>query len=180
MTQYHDIIDFWFTEIDAKAWWEKDELFDRLVMDRFLECHTAAIHCELFAWRDQPLGRLAEIIVLDQFSRNMFRNCPASFACDNLALCLAQEAIHTGANKELKSPHKVFLYMPLMHSESTIIHAQAVELFSEPGMEFNLEFELKHKAIIDRFGRYPHRNKILDRPSTKEELAFLKEPDSSF
>jgi len=180
MTEYSDIIDFWFAEIDAKAWWEKDELFDRLVLDRFLDCHTAAGRCELFTWRDQPMGRLAEIIVLDQFSRNMFRNSPESFAYDNLALCLAQEAIHTGANEGLESPYKVFLYMPLMHSESAIIHEQAVTLFSEPGMEYNLEFELKHKAIIDRFGRYPHRNKILGRPSAKEELAFLKKPDSSF
>ncbi|GMR20612.1 MAG: DUF924 family protein [Gammaproteobacteria bacterium] len=180
MTEYYDIIDFWFAEIDPKAWWEKDELFDRRVLDRFLDHHTAASRCELFTWRDKPLGRLAEIIVLDQFSRNMFRNSPESFAYDNLALCLAQEAIHIGANEGLESAHKAFLYMPFMHSESARIHEQAVTLFSDPGMEYNLEFELKHKAIIDRFGRYPHRNKILGRPSTKEELGFLKEPDSSF
>jgi uncharacterized protein (DUF924 family) len=178
--EYDVILNFWFEEIDQKFWWEKDEDFDLLIRERFLDVHSAAAHCELFSWRESPLGRLAEIVVLDQFSRNIYRDNAASFACDPLALALAQEAIRIGADESFASNQKAFLYMPFMHSESSAIHEIAVKLFSEAGLEHNLEFEMKHKAIIDRFGRYPHRNKILGRQSTKEEMAFLKEPGSSF
>jgi uncharacterized protein (DUF924 family) len=99
---------------------------------------------------------------------------------DSLALALAQEAVRNGADKELETNERLFMYMPYMHSESAAIHQVAVELFSVPGLESNLEFEYKHKAIIDRFGRYPHRNAILRRTSTAEELQFLTEPGSSF
>jgi uncharacterized protein (DUF924 family) len=178
--KYEDIIDFWFKEIDKKFWWEKDEIFDHLITNRFLKVHKAATKCELYRWRENPLGRLAEVVVLDQFSRNIYRDNPLAYAYDPLALTLAQEAISEEANLALKPDQKAFLYMPFMHSESPQLHEIAVELFSEPGLERNLEFEIKHKTIIDRFGRYPHRNEILARQSTKEEIAFLKEPGSSF
>lgn len=174
------IIDFWFKEIEPKYWWKKDSEFDRLIADRFLDVHNAAIKCELYVWRNSSLGRLAEVIILDQFSRNIYRGSPLSFAYDPLALALSQEAITAKANQSLVPDQKAFLYLPFMHSESPAIHAIALELFKEPGLESNLDFEIRHKAIIDRFGRYPHRNEILGRQSTEEEINFLKEAGSSF
>jgi uncharacterized protein (DUF924 family) len=174
------VLNFWFKEIEPKSWWKKDPDFDQFLRDKFLATHRAAASCELYAWRDTARGRLAEIIVLDQFSLNMFRGSPVSFMQDSLALALAQEAVRNGADKELETNERLFMYMPYMHSESAAIHQVAVELFSVPGLESNLEFEYKHKAIIDRFGRYPHRNAILRRTSTAEELQFLTEPGSSF
>ena len=132
------------------------------------------------AWRDDPLGSLAEIIILDQFSRNMYRDTPEAFASDGLAIHLAEEAIDKGHDKEMKPDHKPFLYLPFMHSESKEMHEKAVKLISELGLKQFLDAELKHKIIIDQFGRYPHRNSILGRESTAEEIEFLKGPESSF
>ena len=177
-----DVLNFWFEEIDSKQWWVKDADFDQLIKQRFLSTYQQAICGELYQWRKTAEGRLAEIIVLDQFSRNMFRDQAAAFACDFLAVALTQAAIDVGADKNfLTQPQKLsFLYMPLMHSESLLIHEQAVKMFSQPGLEGNLAFEYKHKAIIDQFGRYPHRNKVLGRKSTPAELDFLTQPGSSF
>ena len=127
-----------------------------------------------------PEGRLAEIIVLDQFSRNLYRDQPHAFAYDNMALILAQEAISLQLDAQLSPEQRAFLYMPFMHSESKLIHEFALKLFQRLGNEINLNFEKKHKVIIDRFGRYPHRNALLGRVSTPEELAFLTQPNSSF
>lgn len=178
--EYHNIIEFWFGEIDSKQWWTKDADFDQLITTRFGKLHTRATLCELVTWRSDPLGRLAEVIVLDQFSRNIYRGHPQAFAYDPLALCLAQEAIERGVSKSLDKDQQSFLYMPFMHSESISIHEAAVDLFRKSGLESTLKFELKHKAIIDRYGRYPHRNAILGRESTREELEFLKTPGSTF
>lgn len=180
MTSYQDIIYFWFEEAGPDKWWKKDPDFDQLIRDRFLSVYDSACRCDLSPWREQPQGRLAEIIVLDQFSRNLFRDTPQAFAQDALSLALAQETIAVEADKKIPAEQRAFLYMTFMHSESAIIHEQAVKILSAPGLEKNLEFELKHKAIIDRFGRYPHRNTILGRTSTAEELEFLKIPGSSF
>jgi uncharacterized protein (DUF924 family) len=177
---FDSIINFWFDEIDSSSWWQKDTQFDALIVERFSDIHAQACACELFAWRSSAQGRLAEIIVLDQFSRNMFRDTPRAFAQDGLALALAQEAVHVGADQDLSALERSFLYMPYMHSESGCIHEQALGLYKENGIESNYNFELQHKAIIDRFNRYPHRNEILGRASTPEELAFLKMPGSSF
>lgn len=174
---YTDIITFWFEEIEPAQQFKKDLEFDQLIRDRFGATHTAATKCELYTWRETPEGRLAEIIVLDQFSRNMFRDQPEAFASDPLALALAQEAIVVGADKEIAEDRVSFLYMPFMHSESSVVHEVAMKLFEPFG---NYEYEIKHKAIIDRFGRYPHRNECLGRESTPEEVEFLKGPDSSF
>ena len=173
------VIDFWFKEIEPKMWWVKDENFDQQLRDRFGAVHSAAVECELYEWRDNARGRLAEVIVLDQFSRNIFRGSSRSFAADPLALALAQEAIRVGADKELPEEQRGFFYMPFMHSESAAIHQVALELFKQPDGSI-MEYELKHKAIIDRFGRYPHRNQVLGRESTPEEREFLKQPGSSF
>ncbi|HVC28125.1 MAG TPA: DUF924 family protein [Gammaproteobacteria bacterium] len=178
--QAKDVVSFWFDELSPKQQFAKDEKLDALIQQRFGGTHQIASRGELFEWRDTPEGRLAEIIVLDQFSRNLFRDRRQAFACDGMALVLAQEAIHAGADQSLPATRKAFLYMPYMHSESPRIHQLAVQLFSQPGMEFNLKFELKHKAIIDRFGRFPHRNVALGRVSTAEETEFLSRSDSSF
>lgn len=175
-----EVINFWFVESSPEQWFKKDTLFDSLVTERFKNLHSAAIKCELHSWRDTPSGRLAEIIILDQFSRNIYRGKKEAFASDLIALVLSQEALHVKAHNSLDAQQKVFLYMPFMHSESADIHEIAVHLFGEPGMERNLDFELRHKAIIDRFGRYPHRNDILGRVSTLEEIEFLKTGGSSF
>jgi uncharacterized protein (DUF924 family) len=175
-----DVLDFWFRELTSAEWYQKDDALDQLISERFGELHAEARQAELFGWRNNIEGRLAEIIVLDQFSRNIFRDRAEAFSTDALALALAQETIASNKTGKLDSSHRAFLYLPYMHSESRRIHKLAVGLFSEPGMENNLDFENKHKAIIDRFGRYPHRNKILGRVSTQEEVQFLKTEGSSF
>jgi len=180
MLTYDDILLFWFKELDKSQWWVKDQALDTLIKERFLELHTAANKCELYPWRITAGGRLAEIIVLDQFSRNIFRDTPAAFASDSLALALAQEAISVGADKNLNALQRSFLYMPFMHSESLKIHQVAIKLFNDIDIPLNLEFAIKHKAVIEKFGRYPHRNGILNRVSTAAEIAFLKQPGSAF
>lgn len=175
-----DVLHFWFEEATPEQLFEKDEAFDAQIRARFGETHAAAARGELASWRATPEGRLAEIIVLDQFSRNLFRDDARAFATDGMALVLAQEAIRAGADRGMPAIRRAFLYMPFMHSESRVIHAEAERLFRQPGLENNYAFELKHKAIIDRFGRFPHRNRVLGRASTPEELAFLQQPGSSF
>ncbi|MBT8115113.1 MAG: DUF924 domain-containing protein [Arenicella sp.] len=174
------ILDFWFEEIEPARWWAKDDEFDALIRDRFGELHSQAVKCELYGWRKSPLGRLAEIIVLDQFSRNIYRDNALAFAADPLALALAQEAVAAGVDRDLAESERSFLYLPYMHSESPMVHKVAVGLYRSLGLKSNLEFELKHKAIIDRFDRYPHRNEILGRQSTHEEIEFLASPGSRF
>ena len=177
---HQEILKFWFEELEPKQWWVKDFELDQLIIARFSEIHARAVRCELSAWRKNASGRLAEIIVLDQFSRNMFRGSPLSFAYDPLALALSQEAISAGADQLLSPVERNFIYMPFMHSESLQIHEDALELFRRNGQQGNFEYELKHKAIIERFGRYPHRNQVLGRASTESELEFLRQPGSSF
>jgi uncharacterized protein (DUF924 family) len=177
---YSDVFSFWFEEIDQAKWWIKDDEFDRQLEGKFLTLHQQANRCELLQWRNTSKGSLAEIIVLDQFSRNIFRDTPQAFSSDALALALAQEAISQGKDQELTPEQRSFLYMPYMHSESLKIHDIAVELYKKNGIQNNLEFEIKHRDIIAKFGRYPHRNAILGRESTPEEIEFLKQPGSGF
>lgn len=178
--KYQDVLNFWFKDIEPAQWWVKDLAFDKEISDKFLLLHKAARQGELESWRNTSSGRLAEIIVLDQFSRNIYRDTPRAFASDAIALVLAQEAISQGLDKSLNPVEKSFLYMPFMHSESLVIHEKAVALYKANGIVNNLEFEIKHKDIIERFGRYPHRNIILNRQSTAEEFEFLSQPNSSF
>jgi uncharacterized protein (DUF924 family) len=174
------ILQFWFHEISPSQWWKVDSDFDQLISKRFSEIHAQANRCELFEWRRRPEGRLAEIIVLDQFSRNIYRNTPLAFACDSMALALAQEAVALEADAALAQEERNFLYMPYMHSESRRVHETALALFRANGSQNSYSFEQRHKAIIDRFGRYPHRNTMLGRESSAEELKFLALPGSSF
>lgn len=175
MVHYQSVIDFWFEELTPLQRYERNENLDLQMTERFIALHSSVIAAECSLWRNEPLGRLAEIIVIDQFSRNIYRDDPKSFIYDSMALVLAQEAIRDNSHKNFKPEYKQFLYMPFMHSESSLIHNTAMLLFSEVGLESSFEYELKHKAIIDRFGRYPHRNKILARPSTPEEDEFIKQ-----
>ncbi|MFP7607480.1 DUF924 family protein [Serratia quinivorans] len=177
---HRQVLDFWFDEIEPALWFKKDDEFDRLLHTRFGQIWQAAAAGELAHWRETIEGRLAEVIVLDQFSRNLFRGTPRSFASDCVALVLAQEAIRSGQCEQLSKEQRGFLYLPFMHSESALIHQQALALYTELDNGDQLEFELRHKAIIDRFGRYPHRNAILGRVSTAEEEAFLLLPGSGF
>jgi uncharacterized protein (DUF924 family) len=178
--QAQDILHFWFQELTAQQQFAKDPVLDDAMRLRFGTTLEAAARGELWAWRAAPEGRLAEIIVLDQFSRNIYRDTPRAFAQDGQALALAQELVASGMDLTLPLAQRVFAYMPYMHSESALVHAQAVALFSQPGLENNLSFELRHRAIIARFGRFSHRNAILGRVSSAEEIAFLAEPGSSF
>ncbi len=190
---------FWFGELDAEGrasaekaelWWRKDAAFDRSIVERF-----GALHAELHAgkgreWRRAPRSLLAYVLVLDQFSRNMFRGTADMFASDELALSTAFEGIALGFDRRLVCDERVFLYMPLMHSERIEVQERCVELFRELAAELtgaskksvlgNLDFAERHRDIVLRFGRFPHRNAVLGRPSTPEEIAFLTEPNSSF
>ncbi|MDN2663059.1 DUF924 family protein [Psychromonas sp. 14N.309.X.WAT.B.A12] len=177
---FQDIHDFWFTRLQPEQWWKKDAAVDSYITANFQTLHQQANRGELFQWRESAKGRLAEIILLDQFSRNMFRDSDRAFASDSLALVLAQEAIAKGVDQELSAIERSFMYMPFMHSESLFIHDQALQLFTENGLQSTLDFEVMHRNIIAKFGRYPHRNAILQRTSTPEELAFLRQPNSSF
>lgn len=178
--EYQEVLDFWFAPENKEKHFIKDEAFDEQIRQCFLQTHTLAHEGKLTSWRETPEGRLAEIIVLDQFSRNMFRDTPKCFVFDALALELSLKAIKNNVQDQLTIEQKAFLYMPLMHSESKEMHEKAVELYNAPGLENNYKFELMHKKIIDRFGRYPHRNEILGRVSTAEEKQFLKSPGSRF
>jgi uncharacterized protein (DUF924 family) len=177
---YLSVIEFWFEELTPAQWWQKNDRLDALIGEKFTNLHQAATRCELFTWRRHPLGRLAEIIVLDQFSRNLFRYHAEAFAHDRLALILAQQAVADGSDQSVSAKQRGFFYMPYMHSESREIQEQSVQLFSQPGLEAHSSSAYRHRNIIERFGRFPHRNKILGRTSTAEEVAFLQQPGSSF
>lgn len=180
MSEIDTVLNFWFEEIEPAQWWKKDPEFDQVISDRFRDLHKQARQCELFRWRQTPHGRLAEIIVLDQFSRNIYRDNWRAFASDPLALALAQGAVRYGADELLDQQHRNFLYLPYMHSESLKIHEQAIKLYEQKTEPSTLNFEKRHKVIIEKFGRYPHRNEVLGRESSPLEIEFLKEAGSSF
>ena len=175
-----EVLTFWFEEATPKQYFTKDVAFDNTIRNRFSSLHEAAVKGKLEQWRNTPSGALAEIIILDQFSRNIYRGLPTSFASDELCLRLAKNAIKKGFDKKIDIKKREFFYLPFMHSEAKEEHEKSVQMFSEKGLEIYLPFAYKHKAIIDRFGRYPHRNDILGRQSTLEETEFLTQPDSSF
>lgn len=177
---YENVLKFWFEEIASTYWFSSDAAFDGLIKQRFLGLLEQGARAELYTWRGEPRGRLAEIIVLDQFPRNIHRNTPLAFAFDTMALILAQEAVALGVHTMLTPQETSFLLLPYMHSESRCIHAVAESLYKEYAPTGNYEYELRHKAIVDRFGRYPHRNNILGRVSTADEITFLKQPGSGF
>jgi uncharacterized protein (DUF924 family) len=176
----NDVLHFWFLETTTAQKWIATDEFDRLIIDKFGRLLEKASNNELSSWRNSARGALAEIIVLDQFSRHIHRGSMAAFAMDKMSLRLSKQAINRGFDEIIPIPFLSFLYMPFMHSESLEIHQEAADLFRTVGLEETYKYELKHMAILQRFGRYPHRNNILQRTSTREELVFLTEPGSSF
>lgn len=144
--QAQDILHFWFTELTDKQCFAKDEALDATLRGRFGATLQAAARGELFGWRATPQGRLAEIVVLDQLSRNLYRDTPGAFAQDPQALTLAQELMASGQDQALDLVQRTFAYMPYMHSESLLIHEQALALFAQPGMENTLDFAQRHQG----------------------------------
>lgn len=168
------VLDFWFKEVTPKQWFTKDEAFDARMRERFLDTHRAVMNGETAEWRSTPEGRLAEILVLDQFSRNMFRGTPAMYASDALALKLANEAVEQGADTKLPRRMRHFVYMPFMHAEDWSSHTKALWLFLKSLNWSGLTYEIDHARVIWKFGRFPSRNAILGRQSTPEEKVFLQ------
>lgn len=174
------ILDFWFSDTVRPLRFQKDGLFDQSIRDNFHTSYEAAMAGELAPWRTHAPSCLALIILLDQFPRNMFRDTPQAFASDPQACELTKHALKQEFNDELDDEHCVFLYMPLMHSEVFADQELCVQLFERLGRAENLRFAMAHRDIIERFGRFPHRNAILGRDSTVAELEFLQQPGSSF
>lgn len=191
-TDARSILEFWFDEDNESYWFEQNDNFDQQIRDNFAELWQAASRGECAIWRTAEAkgdannsitslaGRLAEIIVLDQFSRNLCRNQACAFSQDAMALVLAQEAVKEPHFYNLPMAWRKFIIMPFMHSESLIIHERNLSLFEQLDDKTTLDFEHRHKDVITQFGRYPHRNKVLDRESTTEEEAFMQQPNSSF
>ena len=177
---FNDILTFWFHEIEPKRWWKKDKKFDELLRYRFLNIYYDAIKSKLKSWRISEKRRLDEIIVIDQFSRNLFRDKPDAYYHDRLAIFLPKELIHLKLHQKLNKNEKIFTFMPFMHSEIIEDQIISLSLYSNLGINENFRSFLKHFNIIRKFGRFPHRNKILNRKSTEEELAFLTTPGISF
>ena len=168
-----DILKFWFVECTPAQWFGGGPDFDAQLTEKFTATHAAVAAGEAWTWRRTPRGRLAEVIVLDQFSRQIHRGTPRAFASDPMALALAQEAVYAGLDQQLTaSPERMFLYMPFMHSESLVVHEEAVRLFTALGNEEVLQFEIAHRDLLRRFGRYPRRNDTLGRVSTPEEVEY--------
>jgi len=175
-----DVIGFWFEELGRSRWFKKDAEVDTAIRGRFLLLYEV-----LSAWPAEDAlasaqRALATALVLDQFPRNIFRNAPQAFATDALAREVAQGAIARGLDKELGSEERIFLYLPFEHSEDRDDQARAVALVSALGDDEFTRYALAHQAVIDRFGRFPHRNGVLGRASTPEEKAFLNQPGSAF
>jgi uncharacterized protein (DUF924 family) len=186
-----EILDFWFGREDEEgygefreAWFTKDPAFDREVRDRFEEAYEEAAAGRLDQWKDEARSCLALIILLDQFPRNMFRGDPKTYETDDKALEAARHAVEHAYDRELPPYARLFLYLPFEHSEDLEDQRFSVELFrglsAEMGSEDLLGYAVRHLEIIERFGRFPHRNDILGRATTREETEFLRGPDSSF
>ncbi len=180
MKTAEDVYAFWFSEHGYDDWFGGDQEFDRKLAEAFAGTHPRIAMGEGFTWRVTPQGRVAEVIVLDQFSRQLHRGEAKAFAQDPMALALAQEAVSGGFDRVLEPEERMFLYMPYMHSESAVVHEEAMRLFADLGNEDVLDYEKRHFDVIKRFGRYPKRNAALGRESTDEELAYIAETDAVF
>ncbi len=175
-----EVLRFWFEELTPEQWFAGGEELDAKIKERFSDIHTQVAAGEFWEYRTDAHAYLAEVIALDQFSRQMFRGSAEAFAYDGMALTLAQHAIAAGFDQQLDQSERQFLYMPFMHSESKQIHAAAVPLFESLGEPEVIKYEHIHKDIIDQFGRYPHRNQMLGRESTAEETDYLANNQESF
>ncbi|HWJ88959.1 MAG TPA: DUF924 family protein [Pelagibacterium sp.] len=175
--QPQDVLDFWFVEHGPSDWYSGDPAFDERCKERLSAVHAKAVRSELWAWRKTVEGRVAELVLLDQVSRQLFRGDARAFAADTMALALAQEAVAQGLDKDLDLHHRLFVYMPYEHAESAIIQEESVRLFESLGSDDYLSYALEHRDTIARFGRFPFRNAALGRQSTPEEIAYMQERD---
>jgi uncharacterized protein (DUF924 family) len=194
-----DVLWFWLGNLDGdglaedaltQRWWRKDSAFDHEVAAKFEPTWQAIMAGDREAWLEAPHSRLAYVIVLDQFSRNMFRDTPRAFEGDATALRVAADGVERGMDRSLHGHERVFFYMPFMHSEQLAVQERGVELFTalrdqsegrvREAVAGNVDYAKRHRDMIARWGRFPHRNRILGRPSTPAEVEFLKQPGSSF
>jgi uncharacterized protein (DUF924 family) len=175
-----DILHFWFDEIPRDAWFQKDELFDQRLRGRFLARHEHVAALPTMDCVRDAERAIAAVIALDQFPRNMFRGTPRAFATDAKALAIADRAIANGFEGRLSKDQRTFLYLPYQHAEDPAVQVLAVQLMASLQDAELDHYAVAHKDIIDRFGRFPHRNAILGRISTPEEIVFLSQPGSSF
>jgi uncharacterized protein (DUF924 family) len=187
---WQDVLGFWFDEKHQALWFKTDPAFDATIRERFGALIEAGRTGQLSAWEAAPESALALVVLLDQFPRNAWRGKPDAFSCDAMARAVAARAIERGLDRRVPLPRRYFFYLPFEHSEDLADQVRCCELFARWAEEFpeaerdktkeQLRYVDRHKEIIERFGRFPHRNAILGRPSTPEEEAFLKEPMSSF
>lgn len=173
MSSADDVIDFWFSQSTTEDWFGGKPEFDEKLKARFFDLHAKVAAGEAWTWRSSAMGRVAEILVLDQFSRQFYRGDARAFAQDAMALALAQELVAQGLDEGLDEDPRMFAYMPYMHSESLLIHKEALRLFTAHGSENLLSYEMMHKDVLEKFGRYPKRNEALGRTSTKAELDYI-------
>lgn len=176
----HSILSFWFAQENRARWFKGDSSFDAEITQRFAKVYEEAKTGALSDWRRESQSALALVIALDQFPRNMFRGSSQAFATDEQALSIAKESIASKFDEKLNDDERQFLYMPFMHSENLVEQEHGMSLFSSLGDPNAMEYMRRHRDIIARFGRFPHRNAVLGRKTTAEEAAFLTQPDSSF
>lgn len=190
-TTPEEILKFWFGDPAGSEygqsrpeWFKKDPAFDRTIEKQFLPVYEQAAAGQLESWPGSPSTCLALILVLDQFPRNIFRDTPRAFATDPLALQAARQAVTQGFDRQLLPVQRWFVYLPFEHSEDLADQQRSLQLFqqleSDPASQNAIDYARRHLEIIERFGRFPHRNAILGRPSTPTELEFLQQPGSSF
>ena len=175
-----EVLAFWFEEAKSEQWYKKDPAFDEAIRDRFESTIAAALAGKLDSWADDVDGCLALIILLDQFTRNIYRDTPRAFSGDEMAVALSLRCIDRGFLTHENAAWRQFMLMPMMHSEDIGIQDRSIPLFETHTNPMTHDYAIRHRDIVARFGRFPHRNAILGRPSSDEELAFLKEPGSSF
>jgi uncharacterized protein (DUF924 family) len=175
-----DVLSFWFGELGAEAWFRKDAATDEAIRSRFLILYEVLAKWPARAALASPERALATVLVLDQFPRNLFRDSAQAFVTDALAREVARGAIEKGFDEGFDKNRRLFFYLPFEHSEDKADQARSVELIASLGDPSLLDWAVRHRAVVDRFGRFPHRNALLGRVSTPEEAAFLKEPGSSF
>jgi uncharacterized protein (DUF924 family) len=168
------ILDFWFQESTPEQWFKRDDSFDETIRSRFSKAHRQAALGELDAWTETAIGALSLVILLDQFSRNMFRDASTAFATDAKALAVSRGAIAAGLDKELDAGKRKFLYMPFMHSEDLGVQDEGLKLFGALNDPYTMEFAVQHREVVARFGRFPHRNEALGRISTPEEIEYMR------
>lgn len=169
-----EVLDFWFSPEMEPNWFAKSDETDARIREQFADTHRAAHRGDLDDWADTPDGALALVIVLDQFPRNIFRGSGRAFDSDERALRHARAAVDAGFDQQIDARRRVFLYLPFEHSEDLSDQARSVELFEALGNADYLDYAVRHREIIERFGRFPHRNAVLDRPDTPDEAEFLK------